>query len=71
MSTPAIGKMRYRVTLQQPARTPDGGGGATVAWFNVSDLWAALNGTHHTRNLGPVSIGSRPAHAVHARHACL
>lgn len=42
MMSPQIGRMRSRVTLQQAARTPDGGGGATVTWTPVADLWAQI-----------------------------
>ena len=48
-----IGAMRERFTLEQPARTPDGGGGATVAWETVTELWA------HVR---PISGGERLRH---------
>ena len=42
MSTPAIGALRRRVTLEAPVRTPDGGGGVTVTWALVATLWAEL-----------------------------
>ena len=42
MSAPVIGKMRHRLTLQQAVRVSDGGGGATVTWTAIADLWAAI-----------------------------
>jgi SPP1 family predicted phage head-tail adaptor len=48
MSRPEIGELRRRVTLQAPATAPDGGGGFTVTWNPVTQLWAqmrALSGT--------------------------
>ena len=67
MSTPAIGKMRYRVTLQQPARTPDGGGGASVAWTNVSDLWAALMPIGGNEGVEADGLKGRTTHEIWVR----
>ena len=39
MSTPPIGALRARLTLETPVRTDDGGGGATVTWTAVADVW--------------------------------
>jgi SPP1 family predicted phage head-tail adaptor len=36
------GKMRRRVVLEQPVRTSDGGGGASIAWSPLATLWAAI-----------------------------
>jgi SPP1 family predicted phage head-tail adaptor len=32
--------LRDRLTLEQPVRTADGGGGAAVSWEAVIDVWA-------------------------------
>ena len=37
-----IGDLRHRVSIETAARTSDGGGGATVAWTLVADVWAAI-----------------------------
>lgn len=39
-----IGKMRHRVAVQAPARTPDGAGGYTEAFTSTSPspVWAAV-----------------------------
>lgn len=42
MTRPGIGALRRRVTLEQQARVADGGGGVTVTWTAVTDLWAEL-----------------------------
>ena len=36
-----IGPLRERVTLMEPRRTPDGGGGASVAYEPGPVVWAA------------------------------
>ena len=50
---PRIGKLRHRLTLVAPARTPDGGGGAAVAWDAVADLWGAIE-----TDLGDEAVGA-------------
>lgn len=37
-----IGELRHRLTLQQPVRTADGGGGAGVVWADLADLWGSV-----------------------------
>ena len=42
MSPLPIGALRRRVTLESQTRTPDGGGGVTITWTPVTDLWAEI-----------------------------
>lgn len=37
-----IGKLRHRLALERPVRTPDGGGGAFIAWEPVGEVWGAI-----------------------------
>lgn len=37
-----IGDLRHRVQIEAAARTSDGGGGATISWTLVADVWAAI-----------------------------
>jgi SPP1 family predicted phage head-tail adaptor len=37
-----IGKLRHRLTLEAPVRTPDGGGGGALTWDAVTELWGAI-----------------------------
>ena len=37
-----IGDLRHRVQIESAARTSDGGGGATIIWTLVADVWAAI-----------------------------
>lgn len=37
-----IGALRHRITLENPVRTDDGGGGGSVSWQPVATLWAAI-----------------------------
>ena len=35
-------RLDARLTLETPVRTPDGGGGATLAWTPVGTLWGEI-----------------------------
>jgi len=37
-----IGRLRHRVTLQQPVDADDGSGGTTRTWSDVATLWARI-----------------------------
>ncbi len=39
---PEIGDLNRRIVLQQPVETEDGGGGKTVAWQDVAEVWAQV-----------------------------
>lgn len=41
MTAPGIGELRDRLTLLAPVRTPDGGGGAEIAYEEEETVWAA------------------------------
>lgn len=38
----AIGRLRKRITLQQPSRVSDGMGGFTTSWSTVGTFWGKL-----------------------------
>lgn len=37
-----IGQLTHRMTVESPVLSPDGGGGFTVAWEAVDDVYAAV-----------------------------
>lgn len=39
---PSIGRLRYLVKLQSPTRTTDTGGGQSIAWSTITDLYADI-----------------------------
>ena len=63
-----IASLRDRLTLEQPIRTPDGGGGATVAWEPVVELWAHVRPLSGDERLRHDQIAGRLTHAVWLRH---
>ena len=38
----SIGSMRFKLELQSPTRTIDAGGGASIAWTKVTDVFASI-----------------------------
>lgn len=36
------GTLKHRVTLQQETKVTDEGGGSTITWANVADVWASV-----------------------------
>lgn len=51
-----------RFTLEAPLRTPDGGGGAEIAWTQVGTLWGALEARSGREG---VSGDRRLSHVTH------
>ncbi len=67
MSRPAIAALRRRVTLEQPARVADGGGGVTVTWSAVAELWAELKSLAGTQQFIAEGLQGRVMHEVTIR----
>ena len=63
-----IGSLRDRLTLEQPVRTPDGGGGASLAWQPVADLWAHVRPISGDERLRHDQLACRLTHTVWIRH---
>ena len=68
MKPPPIGALRHRVVLESQTRTPDGGGGAVLAWQPVAELWAAVRPLAGREIVTGEAISSRVTHAVTIRH---
>ena len=59
-----IGPLRERITLLEPARTPDGAGGASVDWTPSGRVWAASE----DRTSGLARLAGRYARTVRRRY---
>jgi SPP1 family predicted phage head-tail adaptor len=68
MTALGIGALRDRLTLQSATRVPDGGGGATVSWQAVADLWAAVRPISGDERLRHDAVTGRVTHEVWIRH---
>jgi len=63
-----IGSLRDRLTLEQLVRAPDGGGGASVTWQPVADLWAHVRPISGDERLAHDQVVGRLTHQVWIRH---
>ncbi len=62
-----IGTLNERFTLEAPARTPDGGGGASVTWQAVAELWARVRPISGEERLVHDQLAGRLTHEVWIR----
>ena len=63
-----IGTLNERFTLEAPARPPDGGGGAGIAWEAVTDLWARVRPIAGDERLAHDQLAGRLTHQVWIRY---
>jgi SPP1 family predicted phage head-tail adaptor len=68
MSAPSIGALRDRLTLESPSRADDGGGGATVTWTVVADVWGAVRPITGDERLSADAVTGRVTHQVWIRY---
>lgn len=68
MTEPRIGDLRHRMTLQAPARTADGGGGASIVWALVAEVSAALRPATGGESLAADRLSGRVSHEIWIRH---
>lgn len=62
-----IASLRHRLILEAPVRTPDGGGGASVTWQPVAELWAHVRPVSGDERLIHDQIAGRLTHQVWIR----
>jgi SPP1 family predicted phage head-tail adaptor len=63
-----IAALRDRLILEQPVRSPDGGGGASIAWDPIAELWASVCPISGDERLSHDQIAGRITHTVWLRH---
>jgi SPP1 family predicted phage head-tail adaptor len=68
VSQPVIGALRELLTLEAANRVADGGGGATVTWETVTELWAAVRPIGGEERLRADQLAGRITHEVWIRH---
>jgi SPP1 family predicted phage head-tail adaptor len=66
--TPAIGKLRHRLTLEAPSRAGDGGGGADISWTAVAACWGAIEDVTGSEAQTADRTGGRRQVIVSIRH---
>ena len=68
MIEPRIGNLDQRLMLQSPVRTPDGAGGATIAWSLIAEVWAWVSPAGGAERLDAEGLKGRVTHEVWLRH---
>jgi SPP1 family predicted phage head-tail adaptor len=62
-----IAALHERLVLEQPVRAADGGGGASVAWQAVVELWAHVRPISGEERLVQDQLAGRLTHEVWVR----
>lgn len=60
-------RMSARLTLESPVRTPDGGGGVTLAWVEAGHIWGAVEPRRVTERASGDRLASRISHRITIR----
>lgn len=63
-----IGAMRHRIRIERPVRTPDGGGGASIAWRRYCDAWAEIEPVSGGEGVVADGLKGRVSHAFRIRY---
>ncbi len=63
----AVGRLRERVTIEQPVRLPDGAGGADVTWKVLASVWAEVVALAGTEVAPGARDEARQAHRITIR----
>lgn len=48
MTAQRIGRLRHRVRIEQPVRSEEEGGAATITWQTLATVWASLDAVRGT-----------------------
>lgn len=68
MSGKPIGRLRHRLILEQSVPTPDGGGGVTLTWVQVAQIWGALEPLSGRERVEAGRIAGRHMYDITIRH---
>lgn len=63
-----IGELRTRLTLEAPSRTGDDGGGATVTWTTIAEVWARVRPTSGGETFDLDRVAGKVSHEIIIRH---
>lgn len=68
MKKPSIGALRYRLLLEEPLRTPDGGGGVSISWSPAATVWGAVHAKTGIEKLSAGRNSSKISHEITIRY---
>lgn len=67
MTRVPAGALRHRLVLEEAVRTPDGGGGVTVAWSPVAMLWAGIESGSGSEGYAADGLRGEASHRITVR----
>ena len=67
-STSRLGALRHRISIEEPVRTPDEGGGAEITWNQVAAVWAEITPKSGREVFESDQLGGRITHEVRLRY---
>jgi SPP1 family predicted phage head-tail adaptor len=65
---PGIGELNRRVTMQRPVQTEDEGGGKTIVWQDVAEVWAKVEPVSSREKFFAGQTMSEVTHRIILRH---
>lgn len=68
MANHSIGRLRYKIALQSPTATDDGGGGHSVAWTTVANLWADIRPSGGDETYRQGKVQEKVTHKIYIRY---
>lgn len=64
----AIGDLRHRLVIESATRASDGGGGATLTWAAIGEVWAAIWSRAAGEAFAHDRIAGQATHDIWIRH---
>lgn len=68
MTAIPIAKLQHRLRLEEPVRAPEAGGGATITWSLVAEIWGSLQSLGGDERMKADGLEGRVSHEIWIRH---
>ena len=63
-----LSDLRHRLALERPDLTPDSGGGTSVTWIKIADVWASITPLRMIERFTGHQTGARLSHKIIIRY---
>lgn len=68
MTVIPIGKLQHRLRLEEPVRAAEAGGGATITWALIAEVWGSLKSLGGDERMKADGLEGRVSHEIWIRH---
>jgi len=68
MTNIRIADLKHRVRLEQPVRVDDGGGGGSISWALVTEIWASVVPQSGREQLESDALNAETVHTIYCRY---